>query len=474
MIPSSTHLNPETCLLSGEFCDRTLEADYRLASYETLRKHTWQVFTLVLIALTALNLVDYLYASDVPGIITISIIRYVVLVLPAYVILMALRRARYQAIDRMVLIFALWIVADSILMIHVFRDHPVMMAARLPLFAMIANIMFSPSAFHRAIMNGVAWPAILIAFWVMTPDLSSSVPAITVILSVAFMFGIVAGTWLIRLRRHDYFRASEQERANESLRRYKHELEQAMLAKTMFLSNVSHELRTPLNAIIGFSDMLNMQMYGPIGSPKYREYVQDIQNSGYHLLDLINDILDLNRLEVGKAAMSPEWNPVEQALLECRKIVLAAHRHIDPERIQLGEVANVHVSYDHRSLHQILVNLVTNAVKYAGDTACITLECRLASDGACVFHVTDNGAGMNEATLFRLMKPFEQADSSVARDTEGWGLGLPLANALALANDSELLIESTPGHGTRARLVVAATRVEVDNRTSERALALSA
>lgn len=474
MNTSTAHHRPATCLLSGEFCDRETEQSYRLASYETYRRHTWQVATLILIALTALNLVDYFYAADTQGILTFTILRYAMLALPAAMIWTALNRAPYKVIDWTVLIFALWIVGDSILMIHVFRDQPLMMAARLPLYAMIGNIMFAFGALQRAIMNGLAWPAFLLAFWLMTPDPLNVVPAVTVILSVAFMFGIVAGTWLARLRRYDYYRATQQDLTNRNLTQYKQELEQAILAKTMFLSNVSHELRTPLNAIIGFSDMIKMQMYGPIGSPKYQEYVQDIQNSGHHLLALINDILDLNRLEAGGASMTPEWISVDEAGRECRKVVLAAHRNLDAGRIALDLDDSLQVRFDQRALHQILINLVTNAVKYAGTAAEIRIEARTTIDGNLSITVTDDGVGMEEATIARLMKPFEQADASTARSSDGWGLGLPLANALAAANDAELNLESAPGQGTRVSLTVPADRARLNAQVPQATVALSA
>jgi signal transduction histidine kinase len=477
MTTSSENRRADTSPWSGEFRDSTMECEFRLANYSTLRRHTWQIGAMCLTALIALNLTDHIYAAGAPNMNWFTIARSVGLLIPATLILAAVARWRFQAIDRLCFVFFMFMVLDSALMIYVFRNDPVMMAARLPLYAMISNIMFSPAAIYRVGLNATAWPGLLTAFWLMTPEPWSTVPAITVILSVAFIFGMSAGSWLIQLRRNEYFRASELQRTNSSLTQYKQELEQAVLAKTMFLSNVSHELRTPLNAIIGFSDMMNTQTHGPIGSPKYREYVTDIQNSGYHLLDLINDILDLNRLEAGKAAMSPEWVAVGEAFGECRKMVLAAHRNIDPARICIREVGDVRISYDRRALHQIVTNLLTNSVKYAGSSATISLDCVTNADGGCQIIVTDDGDGMTEATLSRLMKPFEQADASTARRTDGWGLGLPLANALASANESKLDIQSAPGLGTRVSVRLSpehVARAEAPRLSRSSDLALSA
>lgn len=460
--------------LTGEFRDSAKEHAYRLASDETLRRHSIQVGLLAVAALFALIVTDHMYAPGGLEIIWISIARCLALIPPALMVWAAVRKWRYQAVDSLFTIFAIVMVADSVTMIWVFRDDTVMMAARLPLYAMIANVMFSPGFIHRTIANISAWSCLLIAFWTLTPDPWTSAPAITVILSVGFIFGIVAGTWLIHLRRKEYFRASELEQANSSLSQYKQELEQAVLAKTMFLSNVSHELRTPLNAIIGFSDMIKMQMYGPIGSPKYKEYVQDIQNSGNHLLALINDILDLNRLEAGKAAMTPEWIPVHQAFQDCRKVVLAAHGNLRKDRVKLNGPQELFVYFDGRALHQILVNLLTNAVKYAGPEAVITLDADFLPDGGATLKVTDNGAGMDGEVLDRMMRPFEQADAVTARQSDGWGLGLPLANALSSANEAELHLESTPGKGTVVKLLIPAKRTSMGHREQDSSLALSA
>ena len=225
--------------------------------------------------------------------------------------------------------------------------------------------------------------------------------------------------------------------------------ERANRAKSTFLANMSHELRTPLNAIIGFSDVILQGIAGPPGSPKYREYVEDIHKSGGHLLSLINDILDMAKIEAGKRELN--FVPVDLGNVAARALhfVEAAAQH---GRLTLAaDIArDAHIVADERAVMQILTNLLSNAVKFTAADGRVTVFARANADGGLALGVEDTGIGMSQEDLKRAMEPFGQVEHSVASEGRGTGLGLPIVKALTEAQGAAFHIESAPGEGTRA------------------------
>jgi len=211
---------------------------------------------------------------------------------------------------------------------------------------------------------------------------------------------------------------------------------------------MSHELRTPLNAVIGFSDIIVGEMFGPIGQPKYKEFAEDILHSGRHLLDVINDILDIARNEAGKLQVDSE--PVDIATLfeECRKIV-----HLQCS--QAGLVFDmklptepVQILADAVKARQILLNLLSNAVKFTPAGGQVRLEGAAAGDNLFRITVADTGIGMAPQDIPIALSPFGQLNTGLARKYEGTGLGLPLTKALVELHGGRMSIASTPGQGT--------------------------
>lgn len=218
-------------------------------------------------------------------------------------------------------------------------------------------------------------------------------------------------------------------------------------AKTEFLANVSHELRTPLNAIIGFSEVMASEMFGPLGDPRYKGYVQDVLASGRHLLDVINDILDIARIEAGKI----EFYTSEVDLGE----VTAAALRVVETRAEAGGLTlrsdiaeNVSTIWgDRRRILQILVNLLSNAVKFTPKGGQVEMVVRMDQDGAC-FHVCDTGIGMSDDEIGGALQPFRQVDSGLGRRYEGTGLGLPLVRSFVELHGGSFKITSDKGAGT--------------------------
>ena len=229
--------------------------------------------------------------------------------------------------------------------------------------------------------------------------------------------------------------------------------EEASRAKSRFLANMSHELRTPLNAIIGFSEVMVQEFFGPLGSARYLEYSRLIHESGSHLLELINAILDMSKIEAGRFTIKPENFDLEDAVTQAIGFVtLQAQRHGVTLQPNIAPDAR-HVVADKRAVLQILINLLSNGVKYTQANGRVSVIAR-AVDGALEIAVADTGIGISEADLLRLGQPFEQVESEYTRSKEGTGLGLALVRALAHLHGGKMMIESNLGEGTCVRIIL--------------------
>lgn len=245
---------------------------------------------------------------------------------------------------------------------------------------------------------------------------------------------------------------TERKEFEEELIRRGNEAEAANRAKTHFLAAMSHELRTPLNAIIGFSETMRMEAFGPLGNEHYIDYAEDIRDSGYHLLALINDILDLAKVESGKDELNEETVNVAQ---NARSAMTLVRQRAETRGVTLaleleGDLPALWV--DPRKLRQILTNLLTNAIKFTDRGGRITLVAGLPPDGGLLFEVSDNGIGIAAEDIPKALSQFGQVSKGPEYAQEGTGLGLPLTNALIGQHGGSLDLESEPGVGTTVRV----------------------
>ena len=252
---------------------------------------------------------------------------------------------------------------------------------------------------------------------------------------------------------------SELQRREEALLRAKEAAEFANRTKSEFLASMSHELRTPLNAIIGFSEIMDDEMLGPVGNAQYKGYVTDISDSARHLLELINDILDAAKIEAGQMSLA-------EVTIDPRELVESVRRLIAPRaeraelQIDLRVAKNTPaLRADKTKLKQILINLLSNAVKFTPQGGRVSLSVEAAYDGGFLFRIGDSGIGIAPDDIDRAMAPFGQVDSRLSRKYEGTGLGLPLAKSLTELHGGRFELVSQLEVGTTATVYLPASRV---------------
>jgi two-component system cell cycle sensor histidine kinase PleC len=256
-------------------------------------------------------------------------------------------------------------------------------------------------------------------------------------------------------------RRAEQERATELVelnRKYMRETERAEAAnraKSEFLANMSHELRTPLNAIIGFSEVMETALFGPLGSARYEEYARDIQSSGTYLLGVINDILDMS--------IEREEIDLDPLIHEAVKVISlqAADKKITVDA-KIAESMRLYA--DRRAIKQIAINLLSNAVKFTGEGGHISVRARNVA-GALMLTIEDNGCGIPKGALNKLGRPFEQVQNQFSKNHTGSGLGLAISRSLAELHGGALKIRSTEGVGTVVSVRIPVRAVQSEDTT---------
>ncbi len=275
------------------------------------------------------------------------------------------------------------------------------------------------------------------------------------------MFSLAKNTQMTDFILHGFMTdITEQRNAQDTMRFARDTAERANRTKSEFLATMSHELRTPLNAIIGFSEIIQQEILGPLGNDKYREYIKNIHVSGKHLLDLINDVLDLSKIEAGHLELQEEEILMSDLIESCRSLVAErAQRSGVKLEIELPQTSVMLVA-DGRRLKQVLINLLSNAIKFTASGGRVTLRGLRNSSKGVNLVVEDTGVGMAADQIPRALEKFRQADSGAARAHEGTGLGLPIAKSLTELHGGTLLLESVYGKGTTVTIALPASRVQ--------------
>jgi len=249
-----------------------------------------------------------------------------------------------------------------------------------------------------------------------------------------------------------YSDITERKASEQKMLQALSQAELANRAKSDFLANMSHELRTPLNAIIGFAEAVSSELLGPVRDKKQLEYIKDIHSSGLLLLSIINDVLDMSKIEAGKLELARERVPVQPLIGEAVRMVRERARTRKLALVVTVPEDEISVWGDERAIKQIMLNLLSNAVKFSHEGGRIDIRVSLDDAGDLVLDVEDYGIGMAEHEIDRALEPFGQAKPAVTKAHGGTGLGLPIAKGLAEAHGGTLVIKSNPGHGTQVRV----------------------
>ncbi|MCW5772995.1 MAG: hypothetical protein KIT16_15235 [Rhodospirillaceae bacterium] len=273
---------------------------------------------------------------------------------------------------------------------------------------------------------------------------------------VVLVLFVVLGMLIFYVGR-DRMLAREQEK-NDALTETARLAEEANRLKSRFVASMGHEIRTPLNAIIGFSEAMKGRLFGPLGSPKYEDYAATIHASGLHLLAVVDDVLDMARIEGGKAVLHEAPFSLRAALAGCAQII-----SVEAER--QGQAFEAHIpdslpSFrgDEAKIKQIVLNLLTNAVRYTPRGGKVAFSAKRDAEGGLVVAVSDTGIGIAADQLARVFEPFRQAEDAKVRQCGGLGLGLSIAKSFADLHQAELRLESEKGHGTTAFLILPGSR----------------
>ena len=329
---------------------------------------------------------------------------------------------------------------------------------------LIMVVIYGSSLVRLRFVNSVFISLLLVALYQIVSTLINPIPFKDYLNNNFFLVMATAVGLFSAYIQEMYIRRSYKsqkviEAKNEAANLLLLEADKANKAKSEFLANMSHELRTPLNAIIGFSDILKKELFGALGDARYSEYVRDINDSGNHLLAIINDILDLAKAEAGKLTLQEEdidlVRCLDDAMRMCRGRAVTAGVNL-----VFGNASeSIYAYVDERLMRQIVLNLLTNAIKFTGEGGQVTLSIAVDREHGIAIQVQDTGIGIAPQDIARVIRPFEQVETVLSRSHGGTGLGLPLTSKLTELHGGTFDIQSEVGRGTTVIVRLPAERL---------------
>jgi signal transduction histidine kinase len=290
------------------------------------------------------------------------------------------------------------------------------------------------------------------AFSAKVHDIERQLRAIAIrsLIGLSLLFLCVAMFAMWRISEDAMLSERLLQRSNQELGKAKLQAEKADQSKSAFLASMSHELRTPLNAVIGYSEMMVAEVLGPLGNARYRQYASDIQGAGAHLLELINDVLDISRIEAGKMELHREHIDLGRLFESIAALTGERARNAGVDLVVHKPRTPVTLLADELRLRQVLLNLATNAIKFTNAGGTVEVGVEPHDDGSLALFVRDDGIGMSDDQIALAMEPFSQVDHQLNRKHQGTGLGLPITKKLVEMHGGALRLESELGIGTLA------------------------
>ncbi len=431
-----------------------MERDFRRGEARTQRRMIYLLTAIVGFSNVVLLIV--LDLANNPPTLAILALQSAIFLTLGFLVFGALRKINYRSLDMAVLVFGTLVIAQTFLFREFADPDKLSLLGRSLAVIAIGHMLLPTRYIYSALVMtalGFMGLELIVNFYHFAPSDTLALAALMVLVTVVGMLT----RWQRERNNRQRFQAARERdemlaaiRQSElDLRKAKREADEANKAKTDFLAHISHELRTPLNAVIGFSGALESGAAGDL-LPKQREFTRDIFNAGEHLLSLINDLLDLSKIEAGKLHMDVEetdiLEQVERSLPFVREQAYARNvrlRKVDQTPLPI-------LTADPRMLRQMIVNLLSNAIKFSHQDSEITITTEIAADGRLTLAVTDHGVGIAPADIPKALAPFEQTEAG--REAGGTGLGLSLVKSMMELHGGTLELISAVGQGTTVTL----------------------
>ncbi len=440
--------------LTAEFTDPALERDFRCGEALAQRRMIYLLTAIVGVASVVLLMV--LDISNNPPTLAILVLESAIFLTLGFLVFGALRKISYRSLDMAVVIFGTLIIVQTFLFREFADPDKLSLLGRSLAVIAIGHMLLPMRYVYAAVVMtalGFIGLELIINFYHFTPSDTLALAALMVLVTVV---GMLTRWQRERTNRQRFQAARERDellttvkRSELDLRKAKREADEANKSKTDFLAHISHELRTPLNAVIGFSGALESGAAGDL-RPKQLEFTRDILEAGEHLLSLINDLLDLSKIEAGKLHMDAEETDVLEQIERSLPFV-REQAYVRNVRLRKVDQTPLPIlTADPRMLRQMIVNLLSNAIKFSHQDSEITITTEIAADGRLTLAVTDHGVGIAAADIPKALAPFEQTEAG--RESGGTGLGLSLVKSMMELHGGTLELISAVGHGTTVTL----------------------
>ncbi len=445
------------------FRDRELEAEFRLAYVKQALTMVRVYMLLGVGAYIIYSLLDFVVLSEADRN-TALLIRGIVC--PAILVLTAMT-FRWKTYDslQIILIACMATAAGGIILMTAVIETPY---SYIYYAGLILMILYASNILIFKFLYSTATSISLFFLYLYTASTINPIPEWALVSNAFFLFVVVAWTiwtsyWQDVYTRREF---AQRYRLQEEVQRSGELLELAEAgnrAKGEFLAVISHELRTPLNAIIGFSEIIQQKLYGPIGSEKYASYIDDIAASGHHLLGIINDILDISKADAGRLELRDDEFDVVDTIDHTMR---ALRESASEKGLRTGFVKPKEefiLWADEKLIRQSITNILSNAIKFTPKGGQITVRLVQQSNGAVQIDIEDTGIGIEDGALATIVEPFVQVEQALSREHGGTGLGLPLVKKIVELHNGKLIIDSAVGRGTTVTIVLPPERNAILN-----------